>query len=243
MEIKFVARNPYYRDVAPKPYPAKNHLPEWYKNMDPYNPDRNGIRKLSVGYGNSNVTPKMCTPMYDSFATGYIIPLWTDVDISEHNDQLLINWRVKYGDPPFTMHGGIGNGDDGNTGVTTPDGYHDTVFKWMNGWDIRTPKGYSCLITDPYANENSPFKAIGGVVDTDKLTLSILPPVWVKKGFQGIVEKGTPMVQVIPFKRDNWKSSFDFLEEGEYNKMEDTSFGSNIRNHYKRFVWSRKSFE
>lgn len=239
--IEFIARSPYFDAVAPKPYPAKNFLPEWYKNMPSYNADRNGKRKLSVVTGTSSVTPKMCTPMYDSFATGYIIPLWADVEVGQDLGSPMLSWRTKA--MQFEMHGGVGRGNDGNTGLTTPEGYSPVVFKWMNGWDIRTPKGYSCLITDPYANENSPFKAIGAVIDTDKLTLSILPPFWVKEGFEGIVEKGTPMVQVIPFKRESWTSSFSRFEEGEYEMLEESTFGATIKNHYKRFIWSKKDFK
>jgi len=241
-EIEFIARSPYFETVAPRPYPAKNYLPEWYKKMPSYNENEDGKRYLTLRHGASSVTPKMCTPMYDSLTTGYIIPLWSDVEVRQINGMPNLFWRTR--GTQFEMHGGItNNGNDGLTGVTTPEGYSQYVFKWMNGWDIKTPKGYSCLITDPYANENSPFKAIGAVIDSDKLTLSILPPVWVKEGFEGIVEKGTPMVQVIPFKRDDWKATYSSRKEGEYDMIEDATFGSNIKNHYKRFIWSRKNFE
>jgi hypothetical protein len=242
MEIEFVARSPYYEKVAPRPYPAKEHLPKWYKEMPSYNEDQHGKRILTVRYGASSVTPKMCTPMYDSFTTGYIIPLWADVEIRQINNEPNLFWRTDGNQ--FEMHGGWGNnGNNGVTGLTTPSGYHEFVFKWINGWDIRTPKGYSCLVTDPYANENSPFKAIGAVLDTDKLKLSILPPVWIKKDFEGIVEKGTPMVQVIPFKRESWTSKYSALGKGEYDLMEESTFNAHIKNHYKRFVWSKKDFK
>lgn len=245
MEINFIARSPYYEKVAPRPYPAKNHLPKWYKDMPPYNnPPGYKERFLSVIGGSSTTTPKMCTPMYDTFTTGYIIPLHTDLEVRVVNEEPEIHWRLK-SSIPVEQHGGgySTNGNPGNTGLSVPDGYHSTVFKWINGWDFKTPKGYSCLVTDPYANENSPFKAIAAVIDTDKVTLSILPPFWIKKGFEGIVEKGTPMVQIIPFKRESWKSTYSSFKEGEYEILEDATFNSNIRNHYKKFVWSKKDFK
>lgn len=240
--IEFIARNPYFETVAPRPYPAKEHLPEWYKKMPSYNLNIDGKRKLTVfPSGSSSVTPKMCTPMYDTFSTGYIIPLWADVEVLKVNGVSSLAWRTKI--MQYEPHGGLGNGNDGNTGLTTPDGYSSVVYKWMNAWDIKTPPGYSCLITDPYANENSPFKAIGAIIDTDKSTLSILPPFWVRDDFEGIVEKGTPMIQVIPFKRDSWESSFSCYKDGEYDAIEDANFGGIIKNHYKRFVWSKKEFK
>jgi hypothetical protein len=250
MKIDFIARDPYFEKVAPRPYPAKEHLPNWYKNMPSYNvPPGYSERFLSVIGGVSSTSPKMCTPMYDTFATGYIIPLYTDLEVRIVNDEPTIHWRIKT--VPVEKHGegyNYGEGynsdtDIGNTGITVPDGYSPIVFKWLNGWDFKTPKGYSCLITDPYANENSPFRAISAIVDTDKISPPILPPFWIKEGFEGIVEKGTPMVQVIPFKRESWKAEYSALSEREHHALEDSTFGSNIRNHYKRFAWTKKDFK
>ena len=42
MEIEFVARSPYFDKVAPRPYPAKEFLPKWYKEMPSYNEDNDG---------------------------------------------------------------------------------------------------------------------------------------------------------------------------------------------------------
>jgi hypothetical protein len=243
-KINFIARSPYYEKVAPKPYPAKEYLPKWYKEMPSYNnPPGYNKRFLSVVGGVSSTSAKMCTPMYDSFTTGYIIPLHVDIEVRIVNDEPTIHWRTKFA--PVERHGGGQNINNtlGNTGLTVPDGYSPIVFKWINGWDIKTPKGYSCLITDPYANENSPLKAIGAVIDTDKSTLSVLPPFWIKSDFEGIIERGTPMIQVIPFKRDSWESSFSCYEEDEYDAIQDANFGGTIKNHYKRFAWSKKEFK
>jgi len=244
MEIEFVARSPYYEKVCPKPYPAKEYLPKWYKELPSYDvPPGFDKRFLSVISGVSSVTAKMCTPMYDTFTTGYIIALQADLEVRVINGSPSLSWRTST--PPAQIHGKTRKDDPlfGNTGLTVPDGYHPTVFKWLNGWDFITPKGYSCLVTDPYANENSPFKAIGAVIDTDRLKFSIFPPFWVKKDFEGIVEKGTPMVQVIPFKRESWKAKYSSLSENEYIAIEDAGFNSSIRNHYKSFVWTKKDFK
>ncbi len=54
---------------------------------------------------------------------------------------------------------------------------------------------------------------------------------------------GTPMVQVIPCKRESWKANYSSLKEGEYKLMEEAGFNAHIRNHYKRFVWTKKDFK
>ena len=42
---------------------------------------------------------------------------------------------------------------------------------------------------------------------TDKEVLNFHLPMWLKKDFIGIIKKGTPIAQIIPFKRDNWTAN------------------------------------
>ena len=48
--------------------------------------------------------------------------------------------------------------------------------------------------------------ALPGIVDTDRSPQPINFPFFIKKNFVGTIEVGTPVVQLIPFKRDDWKS-------------------------------------
>ena len=81
-------------------------------------------------------------------------------------------------------------------------------------------------------------------MDTDKSSLELIFPVWVRDNFSGIVEKGTPIAQIIPFKRDNWDSTFDYYEDGQYYKVvEEKNFNSTIVGHYIKNVWSKKKFK
>jgi hypothetical protein len=66
---------------------------------------------------------------------------------------------------------------------------------------------------------------------------------FLKSDFEGIVEKGTPMIQIIPFKRENWTSSFSQIdmEQSVINRDRDTK--ATIVNNYVKNVWSKKSFK
>lgn len=235
--IEFVARDEFSWEVAPKPYPAKEALPNWWRKMTPYekSPDSPDGKKLVVKNFRSNASAKKCTPMLDIMITGYIIPLWADVQIEFNNDEPYISWKIHSNDI-FQIHGRQ------SREVNPPTGYHPQAFKFMNKWIPKTPKGYSTLITQPFGWRDTPFQAIPAIVDTDTSSLEIIPPVWIKKDFNGIVEKGTPMIQLIPFKRDNWKAEFSFLKDGEYQKLEDRNFNGTIINHYIKNHWVKKEF-
>jgi hypothetical protein len=212
--INFRATSKTEFQVQLKPYPAVKQLPKWFLDMDPYN-DPNPIYpsdgKLHFRHRAANATFKKCVPLLDGMSAGYIIPLWADVMVEQDNGFPLIYWKTA--NDVFSLHG------ESSTHIIPPFGYQNIVYKYNNCWIPQTPKGYSCLIISPLGYNDLTFKAIPAVVDTDKSTLELVFPMWIKTGFEGIVEKGTPIVQIIPFKRDDWESTFDYYEDGEYKNI------------------------
>ena len=66
---------------------------------------------------------------------------------------------------------------------------------------------------------------------------------FLKEGFEGIIEKGTPMFQIIPFKRNNWESKFSFLEDGQDLINFDRDVRATIVNNYVKNFWEKKSYK
>lgn len=237
--INFRARSKTEFEIQLKPYPAVKQLPKWFLDMEPYK-DSQSIypqdSKLHFRGRVANATFKKCVPLLDGMSAGYIIPLWTDVMVEQNDGFPDIFWKTKY--DVFLLHG------ESSREITPPTGYDQIVYKYLNCWIPQTPKGYSCLVVSPLGHNDLPFKAIPAVVDTDKSTLELIFPMWFKTGFEGIVEKGTPMVQIIPFKRDDWDSSFDYYEDGEYyNIIEEKNFNSTMVGHYLKNHHSKKKFK
>jgi hypothetical protein len=234
-EIEFVALDKYSFEVCPKPFPASQAIPQWWKEASPYikNIDNPDGKKVIVENFEANATFKKCTPMLDMLSSGYMVPLWADVQVSLKNDHPSINWRVKKN--VFDLH-------DGQE-VEIPDGYHKTQFKFLNQWVPKLPKGYSALIVPCPGYPNSIFRPIAAVIDYDKTTHPLFPPVYLKENFEGIVEKGTPIFQIIPFKRNNWQSKFSFLNEGEQLIQHDRDIKATIVNNYVKNFWEKKTYK
>jgi hypothetical protein len=205
--IEFRAQNEYVWNVKTKPVPAATLIPEWWKEMTPYiNGEKNFALKPVP-----NVTVKRCFPMLDGITAGYIMPLWSDVDInSDEHGTPIPTWLVKenvFGEWPPQQVGDI----------ALPEGYSRRVFKLNHGWNIKTPKGWSTLFIHPLGYPDLPFHTIGGLVDTDMLDTSINVPFVIKSGWKGVIEKGTPMFQMIPIKREEWKASYVTEAPGKHN--------------------------
>jgi hypothetical protein len=235
-KIDFWATSKMMYDIAPKPEPASKYIPEWWKDADPYvrGPKNLDGKTLVVEENNSNASFKKCRPMLDTLTFGYMLPLWSDVLVTNNNGQISIDWRVSY--PVFEDH----NGQE----VEVPDGYSKTLqLKYRNPWVPKLPKGYSLLVIPPAGYPNPVFKPIFGIIDYDNSKHPLLPPVFVKEGFSGIVEKGTPIAQIVPFKRDNWQSSFNYYDQEEFFAILNKESLSTIANNYVKNIWTNKSFK
>jgi antitoxin (DNA-binding transcriptional repressor) of toxin-antitoxin stability system len=67
-------------------------------------------------------------------------------------------------------------------------------------------------------------------------------PFYIRKGFSGVIEAGTPIAQIIPIKREPWKaiSDLDIIKDAERNhKLSNKS----MIGWYKQNIWQRKSYE
>jgi hypothetical protein len=228
--IKFKAEDDYYWNVALRPTPASLFLPQWYKDA-PVHVDN---QKFNLDPA-PNITFKRCFPFLDALTAGYISPLWADCQIVyNENEGTNIKWVVKRS--VFD----VWNPKQIST-FEIPDGFDGQVFKYMHGWIPKTPAGYSTLITHPFAYQNLPFRAVTGIVDTDTLDTGAYVPIIFKKGWEGVLEKGTPMFQLIPFKRDDWVSEYKNMDENE-NFYNVEKLHTKIISSYGKFLRKKKSY-
>jgi len=119
-------------------------------------------------------------------------------------------------------------------------------YKILNPWKIKTPKGYSCLFVSPLNNSDDRFSIISGIVDTDTFPNEINFPIVINGDKYPILEttikKGTPYVQIIPFKRDSWKMTIKTRKQKEIQNSR-LFYGLGILNVYKDKYWNKKSWK
>jgi hypothetical protein len=119
-------------------------------------------------------------------------------------------------------------------------------YKILNPWKIKTQKGYSCLFISPLNNSDDRFSIIPGIVDTDTFPNEINFPIIINGDKYPVLEttikKGTPYVQIIPFKRDNWKM---IIKKRIQKEIQNSRFfyGLKLLNIYKEKYWSKKSWK
>ena len=185
------------------PESSKNIIPTWYKKMSSY---ING-EKRPIGDGQTTGTIKRCMPVFDSIGAGYIIKTHSDLYVSTitNTDELGIETKTKWfewsSSNILTFHEAI-------QAPIYPGVNHDKIPKFMNPWSIETPKGYSVMILPPM-HRDLEISILPGIVDTDKYINPINFPFMLSNpNFEGLIPAGTPIAQIVPFKRDRWSIGF-----------------------------------
>jgi len=223
------------------PKPSKAYIPEWYKkspmfSKGSYNPNTDPLPTLAY---------KACAPFLDSMTSGYTITTWCDITFSygpEPYDQLDDDQKDN---PNFYWSMSpepIGKRDTEVMQLfPVPEGFSKTPYVWQQPWALKTPPGYSLLYTHPYNRFDLPFITLSGIVDSDNFFAGGNIPFYLKKGFTGIIKSGTPIIQVIPIKREKWEidESIDLYEES--NRI-GSKARSVISGYYKQHFWKKKDY-
>ena len=173
-------------------------------------------------------------PVFDSITSGYIIPTYVDVFVSQKKEfnvetnettEKTFPWYEWPSLDPLGWHP-IDQAPNHPKKGNLPN--NAAYPKWMNPWSIKTPPGYSVLIISPM-HRTSNFTILDGIVDTDTYSAPInFPFVLNKWNFEGLISAGTPMAQIIPFKRESWEMSLGNNEE----RLAQNSITKNITNKF-----------
>lgn len=192
--------------VIAEPKPAKSCLPDWFRKIPP-------IDKSHQTVSNNGLTIKRCMPFFDALATGFILPLAASVRLDIKDDGARVDAGWEFDRVMVSNHGA--HQVAGNPQEPRP------PCKFHNYWSIRTPPGWSCLFLPPLNREDQPFECLAGVVDTDTYAACIHFPFFATAA-DGLyaIEKGTPLVQVIPFRRADVLSEAEVGPETEREGVE-----------------------
>jgi len=247
-EIEFSAHEDYFALKEDYPIPTKLNIPEWYKKLD---------------HDILNKTIKGCMPFLDTLTSGYLLKMPQDFNL-RHN----VNNKNEKGEEfkdSFQTFGlnevsqfinaksiNLNSGFDVHS-LKQVEGSpfieknkNLPFYKIINPWKIKTPKGYSCLFTSPLNNSDDRFSIISGIVDTDTFPNEINFPIVINGDKYPILEttikRGTPYVQIIPFKRDHWKMTLKSRPQKEIQNSR-LFYGLRLINIYKEKYWNKKSWK
>jgi hypothetical protein len=235
--VEFFSSLPKMMGVFPEPEPTSMNIPEWYKKQLSYsNNDKTPVN------GHQTLTIKKCMAISDVLLMGYVLKAPSDIYIDTTNEE----------DPKYEMPGNLtfsrpimgGHGEyQYDQMPIDKDFYVRKLLRVNMIWLVKTMPGYSCLFLNPQLGDELPISAIPGVMDTDSFISSGLMSFLVKKNYKGVIKKGTPLLQVIPFKREDYTHKIvQDMEIASKLKKQDFSIRTYFNSGYKKLFWKPKKY-
>ena len=227
MSKKITFTNIFGLDFFP-PKPGIKNVPDWYKNTEEY---INNQGKKFID-GSTPHTIKKCIPVFDAITSGYILYTQVDVQVTQQDNLPFYTWADQ---GAISFH-------PIEQAPLHPARNKASYPKWNNPYAITTPPGYSVLFTQPMHRE-SVFTILDGIVDTDTYKAPVnFPFVLNDVKWEGIIPAGTPMAQVIPFKREAWEHKIGSDKERIEQEKITKKLRTLLYNSYKRQFWSSKQY-
>ena len=223
--IRFFAKKKHL-DIFEHPKPASKCLPMYFHKIKP-----------QIGLSPQNSTVKRCVPFIDAMTSGYIISMWCDVYVRAENENLQIQFPDNIPlDKTLEQH----SIEQFKGHPYSDDKLAKTPLKWVSPWGVETRKGWSCLFTSPLNHLEKRFKIMDGVVDTDTYYNQVhFPFVWTGGEGEFLIKQGTPLVQVIPFKRGS--TQYSVVEQNEERvDVVQGQLGTLLRNAYRSLFWHKR---
>jgi hypothetical protein len=237
-KIHFQAFDEYVEAAQADPTTASSLLPEWYKKLSRY---VNNTDKPIKSLGRKDV--KSCVPFRDAMISGYmyLLPADIEVAISDTGDvDIFYNEALTF--RVVDKRGNINDPNNQGYGMPHPLGTSPIMFAWASMWGTKTNKSDSILVTHPLNRHDLPFVTTSGVIDSGYFGVAGNIPFFIKEGFTGVIPKGTPIAQIIPYERKEWVSKKIPTNVKEYSLFM-TLRDTYLHSFYSRFMRQSKIYK
>lgn len=186
-----------------QPYISSSKFPEWWKEQDK-NPG--SIRR--------------CYGTQDYISLGITLPLWSNVYVrpspSGTSFEVKID-NIAYAKeyPTFNVEGFPASSVNEKCPFSTQREIVGNFPKLVTPWLYKTAPGYSSLILPMSLEPNPNYEVLPGVVHTDYYHHINIVLV-IKNSKEFMIPVGTPMYQIIPFKRSDKTKEITFGNESMF---------------------------
>lgn len=251
--VQFKSYRPWLTEQSKStPSPTQKEIPQWYKDADrfaknPLTGDYYKAPREVCPFPKEGTTDdfgmiptwKACPAIMDAFMTGYVFKTPCDITFTK-NSRGSLDVNVAN-----TMYKDFCSFRPEMPQFEHPKGYYKDHFAWMPDWGMRLPEGYSALFMNPMNRFDLPFMNTTGVVDSDKVEILGSFPFFIIEGWEGTIPAGTPYLQVLPFKRENWQHTVEISDSSTiYAKMVENAnfYRQPDGGVYKDKVWTRREY-
>lgn len=181
------------------PRPAKNFLPNWWKEMP------------------SGNTVKNCPSFPDFFSQGYIVPMWADSVLAHDKEHDVTIKQTCPVVPQWQEHPAYQFLDHVKAKTQGVDA--SFVFKANCPWRVITPPGWSVMQLPLFYHFDNDFSVLPGIIDTDihhEINQQVL---YHGNGKKVEIKRGTPLALYVPFERKKIEYVVRYQNEQDHKKL------------------------
>jgi|TARA_B110000503_G_scaffold56361_1_gene90351 hypothetical protein len=188
--VTFETEHWFVRKYAPV-RPASEFIPAFWKEMPTFL-DR------QEHFIDSEKTVKSCPAVVDMMTAGYVIPAWCDIELEPdaYNNIVMARYSSTYFN--HALH------SDQQLGPVLEQKFPiRSVIRLDNPWKMWCAEGYSLMYLPLTYWDNRGWEALPGIIDQDKGGVVTPINIMMSSKEKVIIKQGEPIVQIIPFKREN----------------------------------------
>jgi len=195
----------------------------------------------------ANKNLNKCPGLTDFYDSGYIISAHCDIHIKANKTGVICKLENLSNNPNTPADQRLlqpGHMDPSfSSSVVSDSSVKKIIYKVPLPWYIQTKPGYSAYVLPSYLHHNFSDKIFvyPGIVDYDKgfgTTNFIFSPL---KECEFIIRVGTPLLHVLPYKREKFTAECDKATIQE-SDMQFFGYPSRARQYYRRHFWSKKEY-
>jgi len=218
-----------------KPAESNKFIPSWWKEIPT-------IKGYVTAKETVSGNVKTCPSFPDYFSNGIVIPMWTDVLFSFDSETEQWAWKTPSSEFTWDIHPHDQFLNHVPFKFFNKNGKF--IFKANCPWKIITPPGYSVLQLPVFYHYTNDFTILPGVVDTDIHHTINQQVLYLSDKTEFIIKRGTPFVQYIPFKREQFNAEVRYQTESDEEKFRviDLRIGSKFDGDA-RYIKYRKNIE
>ena len=183
---------------------AKNFRPEWTKAAIK---DLTDKKSKVINNDTGRFTHlAYCPGIFDLFKTGYIVPMWYDVNIKTQKDMPGFSWTVA--NENFGTLSDMRFIDTHNEKMTSVipkrKGTINSVVKINTPWNVIVPEGLKLLCLPINYPDHYDYESTTGLLDPSQSSEINIQMNWNIEDDERLIKAGEPLMHIIPLSEDTF---------------------------------------
>jgi len=183
---------------------AKNFRPEWTKAAIKDLTDKKS--KVTNNDTGRFTHLAYCPGIFDLFKTGYIVPMWYDVNIKTQKDTPGFSWTVA--DKAFGSLSDMKFIDTHSDRITDfipkRKGTIGNIVKINTPWNVIVPEGVKFLCLPISYPDNFDYESTTGILDPSLSSEINIQMNWNVENGERMIKAGTPLMHIIPLSEETF---------------------------------------